>query len=126
MCPCSIGLAALLVIEELHVANADVEDQNENFQDVHCLHLPAALNDESGRALLVEPMATRGTWVPPLSMSKNRHGKFSSKPHHFRWSVVFASIWIDICQAIGRYGSSKITCHMDDCIGFQQFLYNKT
>ena len=84
MCPRSIGLAALLVVEEHHVANANVEEQHEHFQDVLRLHLPAASNDEIGRALFVEPTATRGTWVPPLSMSKNRHGKFCSKPCHFR------------------------------------------
>ena len=73
MCFWSIGLAALLVVEEHRVSNENVED--ERFQDVHHLHLPATANDEIERLLLMEPMATRGTWVPPASMSKSGKGE---------------------------------------------------
>ena len=122
---CSIGLAARLVVGEHHVANANVEEQAEYFQDVHRLRLPAALNDENVRVLTVEPAATRGTWVPPASMSGSRKGKFWSKSFQFRWRAELMSRWIDICQAIGRDGSSKTTCHMDDCTGFEHFPFYK-
>ena len=69
MCSCSISLATLLVVGEHHVANANVVEHIEHFQDVHRLRLPAAANDQIERVLLMKPMATRGTWVPPASMS---------------------------------------------------------
>ena len=72
MCSCSIGLAALLVVGEHHVANVNVEERIQHLQDVHRLRLPAALYDEIVRVLLVEPAATQGTWVPPASMSRSR------------------------------------------------------
>ena len=75
MCFWSIGLAALLVVEEHRVSNANVEEQDERFQDAHHLHLPATASDEIERLLLMQPMATRGTWVPPASMSKSRKGE---------------------------------------------------
>ena len=65
MCSCSIGLAALLVVEEHHVANADVEE-------VLRLYLPATANDQIGRLLQREPKATHVLWIPLLSMSKIR------------------------------------------------------
>ena len=107
-----VNRSRCLVVEEHRVSNENAEVQDERFQDVHPLHLPATANDEIERVLLMESMATRGTWVPPASMSKSRKGEFCSKPYQFRWSVVFASTRIDICQAIWRYGSSKTNCRM--------------
>ena len=80
MCFWSIRLAALLVVEEHRVANANVERQNEHFQDAHRLHLLATATDYIERVFLMEPMATRGTRVPLLSMSASRREKFYSKP----------------------------------------------
>ena len=54
MCFCS-----LLVVGEHHVANANVEEQNEHSQDVFRLHLLAALNDEIVR-VLVKPAPPEG------------------------------------------------------------------
>ena len=80
MCSCSIGLAALLVVEEHHVANADVEE-------VSRLYLPATANDQIGRVFQREPKATQGTQEPLLNMSKIRRERFYCKPYQRRWVV---------------------------------------
>ena len=54
---CFWSIAALLVVEEHHVANANVEELGEQFQDARRLHLLVASNEEIGQVLLVEPMA---------------------------------------------------------------------
>ena len=63
------------------------------------------------------------------------HGKTSprtergdpvGKPYRVRRSVVFVSIWIDICQAKWRYDCSRSRCRMDGCTVFQQFLFHKS
>ena len=121
----SIGLATLLVVEEHRVANANVEGQNEHFQDVHRLHLLATATDYIEGVFLMEPMATRGTTVPLLSMSASRREKFYSKPNQFRRVVELVSIWIDICQATGQCGNSKIKCRKDDCTRLEHFPFHK-
>ena len=63
------GLAALLVVEQHHVANGNVKDQEERFQGDPSLHLLATANDQAERVLLVEPTATRGTRVPRANKS---------------------------------------------------------
>ena len=64
-----------MVVEEHHVVNENVGEQNEHFQGVLRLYLPATANDKIGRVLLREPMVTRGTWVPLLSVSKEPKGE---------------------------------------------------
>ena len=59
MCFWSIGLAALLVVEEHRIYNEDAEEQDERFQDAHHLHLAATTNDRIERVLLNEAMSTR-------------------------------------------------------------------
>ena len=81
-------------LSRIHVANANVEEQIEHFQDVHRLRLPAAVNDENVRVPVVEPAATRGTGVPPASMSWSRKGKFWSKSNQFHWCVELMSRWM--------------------------------
>ena len=81
-----MGLAALLVVEEHRVSNGNVARQDERFQEVQHLHLHATANDKIEQVLLVEPMATRGTWVPPASMSKSRKG--DSVANHIKFDGV--------------------------------------
>ena len=114
----SIGLAALLVVEEHRVANANVTDREERFQG------DPGLRHFAEQVLLVEPMTTRGTMVPLLSMSASRREKFYSKPNQFRRVVELVSIWIDICQATGQCGKSKIKCRKD-CTRLEHFPFHK-
>ena len=76
MCSCSIGL--LLVVKEHLAANA-------NMEEVLRLYLPATANDQIGRLLQREPKATHMLWIPLLSMSKIRKGRFCSKSLKFQW-----------------------------------------
>ena len=105
-------LAALLVVEEHHVANVIVEDREERFQGDPSLHLLAMVNDQDERVLLVEATATRE--------GHRSHGQTSRGAT----SAVFVSIWIDICQAKWRYGSNKSGCRMDGCTVFERFPFN--
>ena len=90
MCFWSIGLAALLVVEEHRVSNENVEGQDERFQDVHHLHLPATANDEIERLLLMEPMATRGDVGPTCEHVKERKGR-SQKRNTQRQHLLLSS-----------------------------------
>ena len=85
MCSCSIGLAALLVVEEHHVANTDVEE-------VLRLSLPATANDQIGRLLQREPKATHRVVDPTSEHVKDPKVKFCSKPFKFQWVVELESI----------------------------------
>ena len=45
MCSCSTRFVVLLAVGEHRVSNANVEEQDERFQDDHHLHLPATAKD---------------------------------------------------------------------------------
>ena len=115
MCSCSLGLAARLVVEEHHVANADVEE-------VLRLYLPATANDQIGRLLQREPKATQGLWIPLLSMSKIRRERFYCKQHQRRWVVELFSECIDVCQSSLEIARNY---RLDDCTGHEHVPKNK-
>ena len=52
-------------------------------------------------------------------------GRSCNNPYQVRQSVVFASVRIDIGQAIGLHRSSKTKRRMDDCTGVGRFHYSK-
>ena len=115
MCSCSIGLAALVVVEEHHVANADVEE-------VLRLYLPATATDQIGRLLQREPKATQGLWIPLLSMSKIRRERFYCMPYQRRWVVELFSECIDVCQSSLETARNY---RLDDCTGLEDVPKNK-
>ena len=69
MCPWSADPRPPQGVGEHRVANVDVEDQDERFQDDHCLHLLASVSAQAEQVPLVESAATRGTWVPRANKS---------------------------------------------------------
>ena len=58
MCSCSTGLAVFLAVEEHRVSSLNAQRQDERFQDVHHVYLPATAKDMVGRVLLLGSSAT--------------------------------------------------------------------
>ena len=77
----------------------------------------------------MKPPATQRTLVPLASGRVEIGDPVASHiergDHQVRQSVVLASIWIDIGQAIGRYRSSKTKFRRDTCTGFEHIPHVK-
>ena len=59
----------------------------------------------------------------PVHQGSQEHEK--SKSNQYRWFVVFASIRIDLGQAIGRYRRGNTKCRACDCTGIENLPFHE-